>query len=152
MKLYLLRHGHSPAASECAARSDAERPLSAKGRADALEAARELLKRGGRPAVILHSPLLRAEQTAAAAAEVLQPARGRRVFAPLANALPAPELYAALAAPLSEGEVLAVGHQPQLGDLTCHLCREMVDLKPAGLIALDVSPDGKATLLWSRNP
>lgn len=152
MRLYLLRHGHSPSAAEARVSTDAERPLSARGREDAARAAKDLLKRGGKPSVILHSPLKRAVETAAAAAEALKPKGGTTVFLPLSNALPAEELYAALQPALAQGEVLAVGHQPQLGELACHLCGQIFDLMPAGLIALEIDGGGAAKLLWSRNP
>lgn len=152
MKLFLLRHGQSPSASEAGVSTDAERPLSPKGRADALDSAKEILAKGGKPTLILHSPLRRAVETAAAAAEVLKPARGTLSFDALANALPPPELQEALSPHLRAGELLAVGHQPQLGELACHLCRQVFDLRPAGVIALDAPKSGEAKLLWSRNP
>jgi len=67
-RLYLMRHGHAPSPSEAGVATEALRPLSEKGRSDARRIAAELVKRGARPALILHSPLARAVQTAQAAA------------------------------------------------------------------------------------
>ncbi len=154
MKLYLMRHGHSPSASEARAASDALRPLSAAGVKGAQETAKRLLGRGGRPEVILHSPLLRAVQTAAEAANVLQPARGSRTYEPLSNALSAEDLYRRVRADEPDApELMLVGHQPQLGELASLLTGQVFDLKPGGVIALEPAPeDGRGRVLWSANP
>lgn len=143
-----MRHGHSPTLAEAGVKSDALRPLSDKGRADARRMAEELLKRGGRPALVLHSPLLRAAQTAAAVAQVLQvPAEA---FAFLDNTRPAPEVLAALQKRAPDaGEVLAVGHQPQIGELAALLTGQIFEFRPAGLVALELSP--RPVPLWSLN-
>lgn len=151
LKLYLMRHGHSPSPLEAGVRTDFERPLSERGRAAAEKAVRHLLEQGARPALILHSPLLRAVQTAQAAAKVLGPGAPAEMFAPLKNELPPPELAAELRR-RCEGvsEVLAVGHQPQLGELVAFLSGKLAELRPAGLAALELD-DGGAKLLWWRN-
>lgn len=147
-KLYLMRHGHAPTTAESGVKSDALRPLSERGRADARRMAAELKRRGGRPALILHSPLVRAVQTAgAAAAELAVPAE---VLAALDNTRPAEEVLAALSERAADAdEVLAVGHQPQLGELAALLTRQLFDLRPAGLVAVETAP--AARLLWARN-
>jgi phosphohistidine phosphatase len=146
--LYLLRHGHAPTPGEAGVKTDALRPLSDKGRRDARRMAEELLKRGGRPSLILHSPLLRAVQTAASAAAALDaPAES---FLPLDNSRPAPEVLAALEKrAAAEEEVLAVGHQPQLGELAALLTGAVLEIRPAGLVAIRWDPQPR--LLWSLN-
>ena len=115
------------------------------------EAAEELARKGGKPALILHSPLVRAAQTAAVAAEVLRPPRVEE-FQPLRNELPPADLAEELRRRCLEvDEALAVGHQPQLGELVAHLSGKVAELRPGGLAALDLS-DGAVRLLWSRNP
>lgn len=145
-KLYLMRHGHSPTSAEAGVRTDALRPLSDKGRADARRVAEALLKRGGRPALILHSPLLRAVQTAAAAAAALK--SPVEAFVPLDNTLPPQEVLAALQK-RADGvdEVLAVGHQPQIGELAALLTDQAFEFRPAGLVAVELGPRPRA--LWS---
>jgi len=152
MKLYLLRHGHAPSAAESGVPRDCERPLSAQGREDARRMARHLAGLGCRPAVILHSPLLRAQQTALEAASVLKPPQGLEAFAPLANELGPDELAEELARRCAGlAEVLAVGHQPQLGELVSHLSRAKTALRPAGAAALELKAEAPASFLWSCN-
>lgn len=151
VRLYLMRHGHSPSPVEAGVKTDFERPLSDRGRAAAEKAVRHLLEQGARPSLILHSPLVRAVQTAQAAAKVLGPGAPSEMFAPLKNELPPPELAAELRRRCADlSEVLAVGHQPQLGELVAFLSGRLAELRPAGLAALDLD-DGGAKLLWWRN-
>lgn len=153
LKLYLLRHGHSPTAAEAGVDSDAERPLSERGRAGVRKTVGELLARGGKPALVLHSPLTRAAQTAEVAEGLIHAPKGRRAFDPLANVLPPNELADALAPELDAArELLAVGHQPQLGELAALLSGQVFELKPGGLIALELGGSARAAALWSCNP
>ena len=154
MKIYLLRHGHSPTLPEAGVVYDADRPLSEAGRAAVRRTIGLLLERGGRPSLILHSPLRRAAESARAAAAALKDQVGIESFEPLSNALSAPELYERLTERvrgLSE-EVLAVGHQPQLGELTAYLTGRVLELRAGGLIALETVEADKARALWSSNP
>jgi phosphohistidine phosphatase len=150
-RLYLMRHGHAPGTAEAGVPRDELRPLSDRGRRDARRMAGELKRHGGRPALILHSPLVRAVQTAAAAAEALQPASGAEPFAPLENVVSPEELLEALQE-RADGvdEVLAVGHQPQLGELAALLTRAVHELRPAGLIAVEFGAAPR--LLWTASP
>ncbi len=147
-RLYLMRHGHSPTTQDAGVKSDALRPLSEKGRADAVRVARELLRRGARPALVLHSPLVRATQTAAAAAAALGiPAQ---TLEALDNTLPAEEAFAGLEGRAGAAEeVLAVGHQPQVGELTAFLADELFEFRPAGVAAVELGPTPR--LLWAFN-
>ncbi len=150
-RLYLMRHGHSPTTAEARVARDALRPLSDKGRADARAAAAEIARRGGKPALILHSPLLRAVQTAAEAAAVLKPAGGAVVFDPLDNTRPAEEVASELAARAGAAEeVLAIGHQPQIGELAALLGRKLFEMSPATVVALELEPAPRA--LWDSSP
>lgn len=141
-----MRHGHSPTSAEAGVKTDAQRPLSDKGRADARRVAEALLKRGGRPALILHSPLLRAVQTAAAAADALKcPAEA---FVPLDNTLPPQEVLDALEKRAGGvAELLAIGHQPQIGELANLLTGRTFDFRPAGIVAVENGDNPAA--LWS---
>lgn len=147
-RLYLMRHGHSPTTQDAGVKSDALRPLSEKGRADAVSVARELAKRGARPALVLHSPLLRATQTGAAAAASLGVAP--ETMKALDNTLPPEEVIAALRARADAfDEVLAVGHQPQVGELVAFLTDEAFEFRPAGVAAIELGPTPR--LLWAFN-
>ncbi len=154
MKLYVMRHGHSPSVQEAGVMRDADRPLSDKGHADARSQAKRLADKGERPGLILHSPLRRAVETAREAAAVL--GVEARAFEPLSNELGPDDLAAQLARPLSDsGAVLIVGHQPQIGELSAWLCGQLVDFKPAGLAAMEL-PDGprakRGKLAWAAAP
>ncbi len=153
MRLYLLRHGRSPSAAEAGVAKDFDRPLSDLGRADVRKAARHLGERGARPVLILHSPLQRAFETAREAASAIKPAPELEAFAPLANKLSAEDLAGRLRQRCHDlSEVLAVGHQPQLGELVAVLSQALFNLKPAGLVALELKDDGSASFLWAVNP
>lgn len=147
-RLYLMRHGHSPAVHEAGVKTDAQRPLSPQGRADAEKVAHELARRGAKPGIVLHSPLLRAVQTAAAAAAALG-VKAQSVSA-LDNTLPADEVMAALKdRAASVAEAVAVGHQPQVGEIVAFLADESFEFRPAGVVALELEPSPR--LLWAFN-
>lgn len=148
-----MRHGHSPSAAEAGVAQDALRPLSPVGRAQARRQAGALLNDGELPALLLHSPLLRAAQTAEELAALLR--IPPQAFAPLSNDLPPEELARELSAPLARARaLLIVGHQPQVGELCAWLCESLVDFKPGGLAALEAEAlsQGSARLLWQRDP
>jgi phosphohistidine phosphatase len=150
-RLYLMRHGHSPSTQEAGVPKDALRPLSDQGRLDARFMAAELSRRGGSPLLILHSPLLRAVQTAAEMAKVLKPASGVEVFAALDNTKPAEEVERALAARgASVDEVLAVGHQPQVGEIAALLGKTLFEMRPAAIVAIELYPSVR--ILWASSP
>ena len=149
--LYLMRHGHSPSTTDARVAKDALRPLSDKGREDARRMAAELARRGGTPGLILHSPLLRAEQTAAEAASVFGPGTAREAFAPLDNTRPADEVERELARrAASVDSVLAVGHQPQIGEIAALLGKALFEMRPATIVALELAPVPR--VLWTLSP
>lgn len=150
-RLYLMRHGHSPTTMEAGVAKDALRPLSDQGRTDARWMAAELARRGCAPTLILHSPLLRAVQTAAEMATVLKPSSGREEFDALDNTRPAEEVERALAArAASVDEVLAVGHQPQIGEIISLLGKASFEMRPATIVAIELSPMPR--VLWAMSP
>lgn len=152
MRLYILRHGSSPTSQEAGVGTDAERPLSDSGRRDVRRISAYLKEEGGSPHVILTSPLARARQTSEEASRILAPRLGVRAFPPLENKVRAEALHRLVMEEAGGcSEVLAVGHQPQLGEWIAHLTGSFIDLKAGGLAALET--EGKRfRLLWSRNP
>ncbi len=146
-----MRHGHSLSTTQAGVAKDALRPLSEQGRDDARSSAAEIIKRGGKPTLILHSPLLRAAQTAGEAATVLKPDGGAVVFIPLDNSRPADEVARELLERCeAESEVLAVGHQPQIGEIAALLGKQLFEFRPATVVALELSPSPRA--LWTADP
>ena len=109
MQLYLIRHG---LAAEGAA--DEARPLTEEGRARMAEEARALRRIGARFDRLLHSPLVRAAQTADTLEELVV---GTSSPTPQLARAPAEELLAEL-----RGESVAlVGHEPWLSELVAWL-------------------------------
>ncbi|MGR0138134.1 MULTISPECIES: phosphohistidine phosphatase SixA [Pseudomonas] len=112
MKLWILRHGEA----EAHARTDAERNLTERGRAEVLRSAAHLI---GQPlGAIIASPYVRAQQTARLVREALG-------FVPDIRTVPwltpegSPEQV--LAHLEAEDNVLLVSHQPLVGNLISFL-------------------------------
>jgi len=153
MKLYVLRHGISLNLSEAKVSTDAERPLAETGREDIRAIARHLLNQGASVEVIFCSPLRRARETAEEAATILKPNKGITVFEPLSNKIPGSALFDCVQKIATKmSELLLVGHQPQLGEMVAHVLGSSPDIRPGGLVALEIGNDGKAVLLWHKNP
>lgn len=150
-RLYLMRHAHSPTTSESGVGKDALRPLSTLGREDARRMAAELARRGGAPALILHSPLLRAVQTAAEVSSILRPSAGSESFSALDNTRPAEDVERELAKrAASIEEVLAVGHQPQIGEIAALIGKTLFEMRPAAIVAIELAPTPR--ILWALSP
>jgi phosphohistidine phosphatase SixA len=127
VRLFLVRH-----AEAAAGEPDDLRPLTAAGR----EAARELGERlaAYHPQAVLSSPLLRARQTASLIGRACGlPAEADDRLAPGASA---DDLRAA-----TEGRgatVVAVGHQPDCGEIVLALTGREVPFPPAGVQELEL--------------
>lgn len=149
-RLFLMRHGNALSTSEAGVGADALRPLSEKGRRDVPRMAAELSRREGRPSLILHSPLRRAAETAGLAAAVLKGTEPEP-FQPLDNTLAPDQVLEHLEERArAAASVLAVGHQPQLGEVAAMVARAVLELRPGGVVALELG--SKPRLLWSLNP
>jgi len=119
-ELILLRHAHADAAP--LEGNDAERPLSARGRTEASQAAARLLALGLVPDLVLFSPAARTRETA----EILRTALGL----PLLAFREAGPLYLA-AAPILRIQIatvepqvhrlMIIGHNPGLSELADEL-------------------------------
>lgn len=108
MRIWVLRHGQAQAH----AATDAQRPLTEVGRQEALTMARRLQ---GEPLdVILASPYVRAQQTAALVRDQLEL---RRAIVTVDWATPDDDPLAVLdhLAERSEANILLVSHQPLVG-------------------------------------
>ena len=117
MKLYFLRHA---TASDFAA-SDEERELTNEGREEARIAGKALAKLGVKPARIVSSPLLRAQQTAEIVAKVLD--SEVEILDELTNDTPTSRLLKAVKAAGEAKETVLVGHMPSLAGHVAHLIR-----------------------------
>lgn len=153
MKLYIMRHGNSPPASGGGSKADAERCLSEEGRREARGSIQKLIELGGKPKIILHSPLKRAVQTAEEAAGLLHLQGYTEIFKPLSNILGPEDLYKDLTERcIGVEETLIVGHQPQLGELASWMADGVYSLPTGGIIALETRPNNPAALLWAHKP
>ena len=115
IELFLIRHAAALPATE--GQSDAERPLSERGRRRFERCVQGLVERGVSFDRILHSPLLRAVETAELCAPLLD---GKTAVCAGLTGSPSEHLLTQLA--LHEDERVAViGHEPWLGEL-CALC------------------------------
>ena len=146
MEVYLIRHGI--AAERGTYRDDDARPLVAEGKEKTTQVAKRLAKMGVSFEVILTSPLVRAQETAAILLKEglsdpkdLAPRARLEVFPPLA---PSGEISLWLDwYQLHNPQTVAlVGHQPDLGNWTEMLVtgeiRDQIILKKAGIIGIEI--------------
>ena len=135
MEIYVLRHGEAEERETGLA--DRDRKLTAKGKqalktvltvASGLEVA---------PDVILTSPLRRAQETAALAAQVLGCKRVIETRSLLPGASP-DVVWKEIGADHKVDKILLAGHQPHLGSLIALLLEApvMVDLKKGALVRI----------------
>lgn len=118
MRLYLMRHGRAASRADWTA-ADAERPLTDEGRARTASAAHGLAALGIAAAAAITSPYVRARETAAiVAAELGLPLEMEAGLEPGADLA---ALASVLAAHADAGELLVVGHEPDLSTLVGEL-------------------------------
>lgn len=119
MFLHLLRHAHAGDWSTWAG-DDAERPLTEKGRAQSERLGRFLAGQGFRPDLLITSPKVRAAETAAIVAELLDVSLA--VDDRLAGGLDLAEVEAILDAHGAPEAPVLVGHDPDFSELMAVLC------------------------------
>lgn len=151
----LLRHGIAEDASERGV-PDADRQLTAKGRERTRQAAEGLLACLHEPVIVLHSPLVRARETA----EIVAGIAGAPTveLAALAPGGAQPDLLAGLIAEADERTPIGVGHEPDLSSFVAAAVggerAAGFEIKKAAACRLSVSGDqlGTATLHWLLPP
>ena len=117
MRVYLVRHGK--ASKDPSIPTDAERPLTERGRADVEGIARLLAAVQIEVSQIRHSGLLRAQQTAEILGEYLDPVDGVAAVRGLHYADPVDDLARELR--LEPEPVMLVGHNPFMEKLVAAL-------------------------------
>jgi phosphohistidine phosphatase len=137
--LNLLRHGE---AAPTGTGGDAARPLAARGEQTIRKLSQRLARDGWSPDVVFSSPLRRARDTA------LILTRGLGLEPPIVTltelkgeAEPESVVAALAARGASEGQILLVGHQPQLGLLAGHLTGTVRVLTAGELVRIEC-PEG----------
>ena len=140
MDFYLVRHGDAVAES-----FDERRPLSRLGRDQVDQVARLAVQKQTQVAVIFHSGILRAEQTAQILAQRLRPRQG---IMPMSGLLPQddPALAAAWLA-TAEDSIMLVGHLPFMNRLGALLVtgdpdRDVIAFTPATIVCCAQQPSG----------
>lgn len=134
--IWLLRHGD--AADAVGAQSDAERPLTEKGRRQSRAAGAALARLGVRPGACLASPRVRALDTARLACAEL----GVEVQA--VDALSGGTFDAVALAADHGGDVLLVGHEPDFSEAVQELTGARVAMKKGGIAGIE---DGELRVL-----
>ncbi len=146
-QLWLLRHGDAePHGSRP---SDADRPLTPRGEAQARAAGGALAALGLEFDLVLTSPRVRARDTARLACESLgaEPA----VHEPLSSGFDAREAMALVAGQAEDARVLVVGHEPDFSTVVHDLTGGTVQMKKGGIAGVRVGP-GAGELLALLRP
>lgn len=149
MKLLVIRHAQAAARGSCA--RDAARPLTARGRAAFSAEVRGLARLGVRFDLVLHSPWLRAVETADLLAPIV---RGRFAVTPRLAGPPSRELLDEVRG----RECAVVGHEPWVSELAAWLVtsqREAASrfaLKKGGVLVLDGSLEPGAMRVVAAYP
>jgi phosphohistidine phosphatase len=153
-QLWLLRHAD---AEPHGTRADSERRLTERGGRQARLAGTALGRLQVSVEAILVSPKVRARQTAELACEswggqaLLQahpPAL--QTHAPLAGGFDAAQALDALAGCDPEGNLMVVGHEPDLSGVVAELTGARVDLKKGGLAVVRLSGGGGELVVLLR--
>ena len=156
MTLYVLRH--AIAEDRTPRQPDSGRRLTAPGEVKAARVLAHARSIGVRPGTVLTSPYIRAAQTAEIAREQLrlsEPAVVTEALVPYVNVF---DLWEGIREYFASGDVMVVGHNPQLSSLVSWLLGSRQDalwLKKSGLVALDVGsagPHPRAMLSWLLTP
>lgn len=161
MKTILLMR-HAKAQAGVPGHEDFDRPLAARGNADAVRMGRTLGKLGVVPDAILASPAARARQTAEAAARAMKFGGTIRLERALYDALGEAWLAALRLLPASVGSALVVAHSPGIAEAAALLSgasARLFDIPTGGLIAFDDAVErwhdlgeGGASLRWFLRP
>lgn len=152
MQLLLIRHAR---AASNHGEPDVERPLTDDGRREFERVAREIIRSGTRPALILHSPARRTNQTA----EILAAETGPTVVQQIASWLAIGTDYEKILpklAELSADVVALVGHEPIMSSLTALLMGSgRLSFSPGTSACLEFDKliqQGAGRLLWLLEP
>ena len=158
MNLYLLRHGLAVEPGEHGFTKDAERPLTAKGKAKLARITAAMEKLDLSFEVILSSPYIRARQTAEIVADAFD-ARKRIEFTEALTPSGNPRKLIEVINQLFSQDILLVGHEPFLSEFISSLIAGTTSvpivMKKAGLCKLttDSLRYGRcATLEWLLTP
>ncbi len=155
MQLLMIRHSYAAEPGSVVG-GDFERPLTERGRQVFTHVASWMTGRGIVPDLILHSPLVRARQTAA----ILAQAGGQKLHAEntrgwLGSGLPIDELLDELKSQSSES-VAIIGHEPRISSCTSALIAGgKLHFRPATVACIGFQGpirEGQGVLEWMLSP
>jgi phosphohistidine phosphatase len=153
LQLWLGRHGE--AVDPDAAATDFDRALTPFGRAQVSQLARWLLTREEAPELILHSPLVRARQTAEVIAGEMKHGAVVMEESLLAPGFSTPSLLRRLKNAGVE-RVVCIGHQPDIGRSLSEMTGGVRAAIPPGTLASiefqGLTEVGAGTLRWLADP
>ena len=144
MRLYFVRHGlaHWPSWPG----NDAERPLNHDGVLLMEAAVQGLRRREVRPELILHSPLLRARQTAEIIAEALSRTELLREHHLLEPGFNPKTLRDLIHEYVGLNALMFVGHAPDMGEVIAHLTGHVAKFKEGTVAHVKVKEPEKKHL------
>ena len=150
MRLYLVQHGEAVPEEV-----DPARPLSPTGRADVAQIAAFLAAAGVRPARVMHSGKLRAEQTALILAAAVAPANAPTARAGLNPNDPTDGVAHEAAA--WDHDVMLVGHLPFMARLASRLVAGREDaavaaFQPGSVVCLERTDQRRWAIAWMVRP
>ena len=158
MDLYLIRHAEALPLGEAGITEDDNRPLTPHGEEEAKTVAAGLHRKGITLGAIVHSPLLRARQTADAMLRNLpEPAPALEVCEDLAFGGKRRKVSKFIN-DLGVDKIALVGHQPDLGQFAAWLIgskKARIDIAKAGVAHITCDPKagkGDGTLVWLVSP
>jgi phosphohistidine phosphatase len=156
MEIFLLRHAIAEDVDP-AGGSDAERPLSAKGKAKMKKAAKGMSHLIGEVDAIFTSPLKRALETAMITARILKIEDRVRILEALSPGVSSAALLEALRSHGKFNRIMLIGHNPSLSLFASTLLginERIIDLGKGGLCRVDLespwTPNGM--LVWVLTP
>ncbi|MCI0683899.1 MAG: phosphohistidine phosphatase SixA [Gemmataceae bacterium] len=157
MELFLIRHADAAPLGERGVTDDADRPLTAKGEAQAASIGKALQRRGIVLDKLIASPLLRAQQTANIMVRHLQPAPEVTTSEALAPGVK-PRKTAKLLRSVDGERIGLVGHMPDVAEWAGWLIgakKAEIDVAKAGIVCIECGElpnKGMGTLRWLVTP
>ena len=158
MIIYLIRHGIAREPDAQNNEDDRQRPLTAEGRDKIKRIGYKLKNLGVKPNMILSSPYVRAEQTAAILAksfDIVQQLKFSDLLVPSGDAK---AIINEVVSKYLVDELLIVGHEPCLGLLISELMDAnslAINIKKGGVCCLsadDLRLERRAVLEWLLTP
>jgi phosphohistidine phosphatase len=154
MLLYLIRHADAVPASAENALNDEARPLTPTGHAQCKDIAAALQRRGARLDRILHSPLVRAQETAAGIAAGWTPPAPPLVICDALAPGGKRKKFAKMLGEQQGDNFAAVGHMPDIADLIAWLIgsrKARLDVSKSGIACISLPDEidkGEGVLEW----